>query len=132
MRLIFNEILFQETHQSLDQNTEMLALKCFYLIKSNSKSLTSKNIASRLGYNPDYLERVFKKKFQVTITQKIHEQKIIKSIKLLTENQLNIEQISEECGFKDANYFRRIFKKFHGVTPKKFKNMHTKIHVIRN
>ena len=60
------------------------------------------------------------------------KKKIIKSIKLLTENQLNIEQISEECGFKDANYFRRIFKKFHGVTPKKFKNMHTKIHVIRN
>lgn len=132
MKLIFNEILFQKKEENIDHNSENLALKCFYLIKAESKYLTAKSIANHLGYNADYLERVFKRTFKMTLTQKIHEQKIIKSTKLLTENQLNIDQISLECGFKDSNYFRRIFKRFHGVTPKKFKSMHTKIHVIRN
>ena len=36
---------------------------------------------------------------------------------LLRSSTLSVQQIVEQCGFADGNYFTRIFKKLRGVTP---------------
>ena len=40
---------------------------------------------------------------------------------LLETTELRISDISEEVGFSDANYFTRIFKKYAGLSPAKYR-----------
>ena len=40
---------------------------------------------------------------------------------LLLFTDFNIEKISELCGYRDQNYFTRIFKKNVGLTPTDFR-----------
>ena len=42
--------------------------------------------------------------------------------KLLLTNDLSIEEISEKMGFNSASYFRRIFRKYVGKSPREYKN----------
>ena len=42
---------------------------------------------------------------------------------LVLENELRIGEIAERVGFLDYNYFLRVFKKYHGTSPKKMRAM---------
>lgn len=39
----------------------------------------------------------------------------------LNTTDLSMQEIAEKCGFTDANYFTRTFKKFQGMTPLKYR-----------
>ncbi|WP_243150810.1 helix-turn-helix domain-containing protein [Clostridium caseinilyticum] len=55
-----------------------------------------------------------------TTTEYINEVRLKRSIKLLKDGNMNITEISINCGFNDVNYFSRLFKKSYGVSPTKF------------
>lgn len=40
---------------------------------------------------------------------------------LLESSTLSIYNIAEQCGFYDVNYFIKVFRRYHGVTPAKFR-----------
>lgn len=68
-----------------------------------------------------YLSTLFKKETGVTITDYINTTRIRQSLILLNSTNLSISEIAARCGFVDANYYSRIFKKFQGKTPKHYR-----------
>lgn len=65
----------------------------------------------------------FKHQFLITPNQYINLVRINRAIKLMGEHPyLNLTQIGLDAGFYDQSHFIRLFKKFTGVTPKKFVN----------
>lgn len=40
---------------------------------------------------------------------------------LKKDNNLSIEEISESLGFNSSAYFRRLFKKYIGISPSEYK-----------
>ena len=68
-----------------------------------------------------YFCRLFKDMTGKTVTGYINDIRLKKSIELLRTNTLNITEIAIKCGFNDANYFSRIFKRKFGVSPSKYK-----------
>nr|WP_223919452.1 helix-turn-helix transcriptional regulator [Clostridium sporogenes] len=67
-----------------------------------------------------YFCRTFKQMTGKTTTEYINEVRLKRSIKLLKDGNMNITEISINCGFNDVNYFSRLFKKSYGVSPTKF------------
>jgi YesN/AraC family two-component response regulator len=55
--------------------------------------------------------------------------KVGSATKKLISSTMNINEISEDCGFSDTVYFRRIFKKITGLTPAKYRKMYSHIHL---
>lgn len=43
--------------------------------------------------------------------------KLNKAKKMLANNNLSVAEVSDACGFYDASYFSRVFKKEFGVSP---------------
>jgi AraC-like DNA-binding protein len=41
--------------------------------------------------------------------------------KLLLGSNMSIQRISYEIGFRNANYFSRVFKQKHNITPREYK-----------
>ncbi len=78
-------------------------------------------IADEFLISKEHLCRIFKNKFGISIITYLNTVKIKYSCQLLTSTDMNITDISIECGFNTANYFCRIFKRIIGCTPKEYK-----------
>jgi AraC-like DNA-binding protein len=52
----------------------------------------------------------------------IRNRKIEKAKMMLLKTNLTIMEIAEKCGFYEAKYFREVFKKNVGVSPKQYRN----------
>lgn len=87
--------------------------------------LSLEEIANEFLISKEHLCRIFKNKFGISIITYLNTIKIKYSCQLLTSTDMNITDISIECGFNTPNYFCRIFKRIMGCTPKEYKRRTT-------
>lgn len=100
----------------------LLANQAAKYIREHVKSpLTASWLADRLDCNPDYLGRVFHAVYGRNLTDAIHEARINRACRLLIETNLTGSEIAYECGYTDVDYFRRMFKKYMGITAKAYR-----------
>ncbi len=78
-------------------------------------------VAGHFRISPSYLSKKFKEQYQKSVIDYLYEIRIDNSLKLLTETDLKITDIAQMTGFVDSNAFIRIFKKFKGTTPGRYK-----------
>lgn len=94
------------------------------------ENLSASHIARALSCNPDYLGRVFRAFYGHSLTEALLRLRVRHAKKLLLDADLSTEDIASRCGFRDAGYFRRVFKRFEGVTPGSFRRINARRHVI--
>ncbi len=93
-----------------------------YLYSHFTEPFDAVAIADELSVHPSHLARQFKKETGFTMGQFVHRLRIQKAKRLLKKDLASIEQITGECGFEDAAYFIRVFKKFTGMPPGKWRS----------
>ena len=91
--------------------------------------LSASSVAVTLRCNPDYLGRVFQKAYGYTLTDAIHKHRHQKARTLLLDSLLSIKEVSLACGFTDAGYFRRLFRRQEGLSPAAFRQLYAHMHV---
>lgn len=94
-----------------------------YINQNLSKQLSISNISEQIGFSQAHISRTFKKELALSPTEFISMLKIIEASKLLSNTNLNIKEICEQCGFASNTYFQSLFKKFAGITPKEYRNV---------
>lgn len=78
---------------------------------------------SKLFYISKYhLAREYKKKFGITLVNDLTIFRISHGKSLLRFSSLPIEQVSMACGYPDANYFVKVFKKMEAITPLEYRH----------
>jgi AraC-like DNA-binding protein len=85
--------------------------------------LSTAAIAAALGFNADYLGRAFRAAFNETPTEHIHRLRIDRARMLFRSTNRSIHRVAAEVGFNDDRYFRRIFKRTVGLTPRQFQRL---------
>ena len=78
-------------------------------------------LAQRCGISEIYFRQQFGKLFHRSPKQYIIDLRIRKAKQLLTDSDLSITQIAEQCGFTNPYHFSRTFKDITGLTPTTFK-----------
>ncbi len=93
------------------------------LIKNISNpDINMKFLEAEFQYNGDYLRRLFKKEYGETPMEYMDNLRLNHAKDLLKNMPMySIGQISELCGFSDALYFSRFFKKHTDISPKTFR-----------
>lgn len=82
-------------------------------------------LAEKYTVSKNYLSALFHKEVKMTLTDYINSTRIRQSILLLNTTSLSMQDIAEQCGFSDANYFTRTFRKYHDMSPLKYrKSLH--------
>ena len=71
--------------------------------------LSTSLLAKELHCNADYLGRVFRRTFHLTLTEAIHRQRVRAAEKLLLNEAASLTEVATRCGFNDVGYFRQIF-----------------------
>lgn len=107
-------------HSSDDKYSQYpLAYKVRLYINENLENteLSLQLISQEFSVSESYICTIFKKAFSVTLNQYIINQRIEKAKEYLTKSNKKIKEISELVGYRDSNYFIRLFKKITGLTP---------------
>ncbi len=88
------------------------------------EELSLKTISDQVYLTPQYLSTLFKNATGQTIGQYMSDYRIEQAKRMLSDPSYKLYQISELVGYKDANYFTRLFKKKTGLTPMEYRNNH--------
>ncbi|GFH42690.1 DNA-binding response regulator [Lactococcus hodotermopsidis] len=98
-------------------------VSCLTHIKENIKSeLTLKNVAEALYMNPVYLGYLFKNEIGISFSQYVNKFRMKIAENLLIHSNETITEIAESVGYNNTNYFSKIFKNLHDMTPKEFRD----------
>lgn len=87
-------------------------------------ALTPGSLAQRLGYEADYLNERFRSVAGTTLTDAIGERRMAEACGLLRDTALTAAEVSVRCGFTDAAYFSRAFKRRIGCTPVAYRRLY--------
>ncbi|HCK3299141.1 TPA: helix-turn-helix domain-containing protein, partial [Escherichia coli] len=93
------------------------------------RPLSTALLARELYCNADYLGRVYRRVFHLTLTEAIHRQRVREAEKLLISEARSLTEVAALCGFNDVGYFRQIFRKHTGLTPAAWKRRYSKEHI---
>lgn len=83
-------------------------------------------IADSLKINEAQLSRNFKKQAGIGLLDYIHKVRIANAKELMESRNYSIKEIAGMTGYSDSISFIRVFKKYEGITPGKFKESHEK------
>jgi AraC-like DNA-binding protein len=92
-------------------------------VEFNLKEPLSLSILARqFSIDPSNLSHQFTRETGMTLTTFINKKRLEYAKHLLAGSALYIQEIAEECGFQDINYFCRLFKQKYGITPNKYRH----------
>ncbi len=105
------------------KNYSPLVQRCMNTIDfSYSSELSLSWLAKQCGVSESYLSTSFRKETGMTVTDCINKTRIRQALILLNTTELSIGEIASRCGFPDANYFSRVFRKQQGLSPKQYRD----------
>lgn len=129
--LMLVEVAQSANENSVDQGElNFVASRANTYIRINfDRSITTSKIAKALGYNADYLGRIYRKVYGCTLTEAIHRKRVHIACDYLLDTSMTIEQIAPKCGFPDPDYFRRVFRRCMGISPGHYRDEYSHLHI---
>lgn len=92
-----------------------------FIHENPDSNLSLELLAEKVFLTPQHLSVLFKNQVGVLFSEYLSNLRITLAKAALQNQLLSIKEISGLCGFQDADYFCRFFKKNVGLTPSQFR-----------
>ena len=91
-----------------------------YIEENCSKEISLETCAQEIDSSYTYLSRAFKQETGMRFVEYLNKCRLKKAKSLLIRNSLSMKEIVEKAGFRNYNYFFKVFKENEGITPSEF------------
>lgn len=95
---------------------------CRYILENVDTELSIEGISKVLFMNRKYISEVFRQKTGELLIDYITRIKMARAARLLCQSTRKTYEIALQLGYRDTEYFSRLFKKHMGVTPSEYRN----------
>jgi AraC family transcriptional regulator of arabinose operon len=92
-----------------------------YLDEHYPKKISLNLLSEKFYVNKYYLTRLFRSRYDTTITGYLSKIRINEAKRLLRFSDLTIEEIGAKIGIADPNYLSRLFSKIEGISPSEYR-----------
>lgn len=92
-----------------------------YIHKHYEENINRNMLAKKVGFSPEYIGKIFKRKTGMGINEYINTIRIEKARNLLETTDYKIIDIALMVGYDNMPYFSSVFKKYVGVSPAEYK-----------
>lgn len=120
-RFLMELIRFTKTNTNYDVMPATIKKAIKYMEDHSYKDLSVEEISEEINLSRYYFSKIFKKQLNVTPMQYLTQLRIKKATYLLMQTNKTINEIAMEVGFKNGNYFNKVFKKTLGVSAGEFR-----------
>lgn len=94
-----------------------------FIKKHYTEDISLQDAAKAMNYSEAYFCKLFKQCFDKSFTTYLSEFRVQKAKHLLIDVTINVKEISDKVGYRDSNYFAKVFKRIEGVTPSEYRMM---------
>lgn len=108
------------TNEKTDESLKLIESIMKYITENIDSDLSLDALSREYSISPNYLSKQFKKVSGLLLSEYINISRINEAEKLLLRNNMPITEVATRCGFNDSNYFASVFKKYKGITPKRY------------
>lgn len=91
-----------------------------YIKKNYASDISLETCAELVGCSYTSLSKEFKKETGMRFVEYLNQQRVNKAKSLLIRQDMSMKEIVELSGFRNYNYFFKVFKELVGVTPSEF------------
>lgn len=92
-----------------------------YIENHFNEEISLAELSLNIGYDYHYLSGLLNKMFHTNFLKLVNEYRISHAHYLLSHSELNMTQISEQCGYDSIRSFNRNFIQISGIPPKEYK-----------
>ncbi|NOU96865.1 response regulator [Paenibacillus sp. LMG 31456] len=92
-----------------------------YIQRRFTEEISLEDVADFVHLNPHYFSKIFKQQVGETFIDFVTSLRIDKAKALIAMDHLSLKEVCYEVGYKDPNYFSRVFKKVTGVAPSEYR-----------
>ncbi|NOY75736.1 MAG: AraC family transcriptional regulator [Kiritimatiellaeota bacterium] len=92
-----------------------------YALANAGNPIGVEDLAKVAGIGRFHFSRLFSKWYDMPPSVFLREIRVEKAVRLLQTERLTIKEVAERCGFSDASYFCKVFRKTMGVSPEAFR-----------
>ncbi|CAG5092846.1 Two component transcriptional regulator, AraC family [Thermobacillus xylanilyticus] len=92
-----------------------------YIIEHSHEDISLEAIGRMIGLSPFYISKLFKEQFGINYIDFLTECRIEKAKKLMADPELSMKVIALEVGYRDPNYFSKVFKKMCNISPTEYR-----------
>lgn len=97
----------------------------FYINQNIDHKITLSDISEYTSLHPNYISSIFKKEAGISISEYINKRKMELIKTFLTESSLTLSEIAFTFGFSSQAHFSCYFKNNSGISPLKYKKLHS-------
>ncbi|WP_163539792.1 response regulator [Gracilibacillus sp. YIM 98692] len=117
----FLELASLEVKQSFQSKNKIERAKQ-YIDEHYQEAISLEDVSAYTDLSPNYFASLFHEATGLTFIEYMTATRLKKAKQLLQQNEWSLKEISAEVGYKDPNYFSRVFKKHTGHSPKQYQN----------
>ncbi|HVU56858.1 MAG TPA: AraC family transcriptional regulator [Puia sp.] len=92
-----------------------------FLENNFTKDVPVRSICREFGFNRTKLQEGFNQLFNITVHAFISQMRMNKARGLLKETDESVKLIALECGYKKLSSFTRVFTRWHGMSPTRYR-----------
>ncbi len=92
-----------------------------YASRHLAEAIGVEELAKQCGYSRSHFSRLFHELQGMTPGEFLNDLRLTLALRLLQTERLSVKEIAQRCGFTDASYFCRVFRKRYGITPERFR-----------
>ena len=97
-----------------------------YMETHYDKDISLETVAAHVGLSPYYFSKRFKQRTGINFVDALTTIRVEKAKQLLRTTDMSLKEICYKVGYRDPNYFSRVFKKAVAITPSQFRRKHRK------
>lgn len=98
-----------------------------YILQNFQKDANIKGVLDYTKMSNTAFCKAFKKSYRMTFKAYLLSIRVGYACNMLTDDNLNISEIAYKSGFENISNFNRQFKNIKGVTPSKFRELHSSL-----
>lgn len=92
-----------------------------YIDTHYMEDISLQTAAGAMNYSEAYFCKIFKQCFDKSFIVYLSEYRVEKAKQLLADVVINVKDISASVGYRDSNYFAKVFKRVAGTTPTEYR-----------
>lgn len=121
--LVMSRIIKQNTRsRATNVYPEYYLKKAVLYIENNyNKNMSISDITNFINIDRTYLFKLFKKHFNKSPSAWLLDYRLKKSVEIMENKELSINEIADLTGFYDVSHFYKAFSDKYGMSPKKFR-----------
>ena len=118
--LLFTAALWIKEREKECPADTIVQIEAYIRSHFSCPTLSLKKTAQRFGYNEKYLSKLFYRTTGMRFCEYVANLRLNAACAFMQNKKASVKEAAEACGFSDALYFSKAFKKKFGVTPSQF------------